>query len=86
MQLQIMWYSRFASGSSGNRPPPASPPRSSAIRGYEGNSARVEHPSVDQSSSSCAILYGCVTKGTYVQAEYTAVKEGEEEVLSSVSR
>ncbi|KYK68228.1 synaptobrevin protein [Toxoplasma gondii TgCatPRC2] len=30
--------------------------------------------------------FSCIARGTYVLAEYTAIQEGEEEVLSSVSR
>ncbi|KFH16041.1 synaptobrevin protein, partial [Toxoplasma gondii MAS] len=29
--------------------------------------------------------FSCIARGTYVLAEYTAIQEGEEEVLSSVS-
>ncbi|PHJ23568.1 synaptobrevin protein, partial [Cystoisospora suis] len=81
-----MWASRFSSGATGGGSPPAGAGRSSRGQYYDENSSRTEVSSSEHPSPSYAILYACITKGTYVQAEYTAVREGEEEVLSSVSR
>ncbi|PFH38190.1 synaptobrevin protein [Besnoitia besnoiti] len=69
-----MWSPPYAPGGGVSTPP------SSLFAGSEdfsGGDSRVETP---------PFHYACLARGTYVLAEYTAVKEGEKEVLSAVCR
>ncbi|CBZ55983.1 putative synaptobrevin domain-containing protein [Neospora caninum Liverpool] len=73
-----MWTSP-ASGSSGLASGVAAARGGSSphSEGFEDRPRKAESP---------RFQYACVARGTYVLAEYTAIEEGEEEVLSAVSR